>query len=235
MSVKYKDIAYSIEGAILYGQYNKSAKLPTEEELMKEYLVSRNTIRKAISLLVDRGYVYQVQGSGIFIRQTSKDGYITLGNMRGLTGDFPSKVITTKLLVLEQVKADVEIAKKMKCVEGTELYHVKRLRYLDGYSFAVEYSYYNKNIVPYLNNEIVEKSIYSYILNDLKLNIGFADKIIYCDKLSTEHSELLQLSEGDPATIIEDTVYLTNGLIFDVSKVVYNYKMAKMLSLANYK
>ncbi len=235
MSVKYKEIAKSIENAILSDKYKKSDKLPTEEELMKEFSVSRNTIRKSISLLVDRGYVYQVQGSGIFIRERSKDGYITLGNMRGLTGDFPSKVITTKLLSLEQVKANEEISKKMRCDVGTDLYHVKRLRYLDGVNFAVEYSYYNKDIIPYLSNDIVEESIYRYILNDLKLNIGFADKIIYCDKLDKEHSELLNLDEGDPATIIEDTVFLTNGLIFDISKVIYNYKMAKMLSLANYK
>lgn len=235
MAVKYKEIAKSIENAILHDEYVERAKLPTEEELMQRFLVSRNTIRKAISLLADRGYVYQVQGSGIFIRQRSKEGYITLGNMRGLTGDFSSKKITTKLLNLELVKADEEIADKMRCTVGTSLYHVKRLRYLDETNFAVEYSYYNKDIIPYLNSDIVEKSIYSYILNDLKLNIGFADKIIYCDKLSKEHSELLGLDEGDPATIIEDTVFLTNGLIFDVSKVIYNYKMAKMLSLANYK
>nr|WP_243240353.1 GntR family transcriptional regulator [Clostridium cibarium] len=155
--------------------------------------------------------------------------------MRGLTGDFPSKKITTKLLELRVEEASEEIAEKMRCAEGTNLYFVKRLRFLDEENFAVEYSYYNKDIVPYLNNEIVEKSIYEYIRKDLKLNIGFADKIIYCDKLDEEHSELLCLDEGDPATIIEDTVFLTNGLIFDISKVIYNYKMAKMLSLASYK
>ncbi|WP_310938736.1 GntR family transcriptional regulator [Clostridium sp. SHJSY1] len=235
MAIKYKEIGNSIEERIISGVYKQSKKLPTEEELMREYMVSRNTIRKAISLLVDRGYLYQVQGSGIFIRQTSKDGFITLGNMRGLTGDFPSKKITTKLLELRVIEASEELAEKMRCVVGTNLYFVKRLRFLDDENFAVEYSYYNKDIVPYLNNEIVEKSIYEYILKDLKLNIGFADKMIYCDKLDNEHSELLCLDEGDPATIIEDTVFLTNGLIFDISKVIYNYKMAKMLSLANYK
>lgn len=235
MSIKYKEIADLMESSILNDEYAENAKLPTEEELMQRFEVSRNTVRKAISLLADRGYVYQVQGSGIFIRQRSKEGYITLGNMRGLTGDFASKVITTKLLKLEQIKANEEIAKKMRCDVGTDIYYVERLRYLDGVNFAVEYSYYNKNIIPYLNDDIVEKSIYSYVLNDLKLNIGFADKIIYCDKLDKKHSKLLKLEEGDPATIIEDTVFLTNGLIFDISKVVYNYKLAKMLSLANYK
>ena len=113
MAVKYKEIAQLLEESILHDKYKNCSKLPTEEELMREFSVSRNTIRKSISLLVDRGYVYQVQGSGIFIRQTSKEGCITLGNIRGLTGDFQSKDITTKLLDLKQVKANEDLAKKI--------------------------------------------------------------------------------------------------------------------------
>ncbi|MDD6794208.1 MAG: GntR family transcriptional regulator, partial [Clostridiaceae bacterium] len=100
MAIKYKEISESIQLKIIDGLYNNTKKLPTEEQLMQEYNASRNTIRKAISILVDRGYIYQVQGSGIFIRETSRDGCITLGNIRGLTGDFKSRKITTKLLDL---------------------------------------------------------------------------------------------------------------------------------------
>ena len=33
---------------------------------MNRFEVSRNTIRKVISQLVNRGYIFQVQGSGMF-------------------------------------------------------------------------------------------------------------------------------------------------------------------------
>ena len=202
---------------------------------MQEYNASRNTIRKAISILVDRGYIYQVQGSGIIIRETSRDGCITLGNIRGLTGDFKSRKITTKLLDLSIINAEGDIAKKFKCEEGTEIYVVKRLRNMDGEPFAIECAYYYKEIIQYLNKEIVRNSIYDYILNHLKLNIGFADKTIYAEKLSKEESELLLLEEGEPALVNEDVVFLTNGLIFNVSKLIYNYKTAKMISQSNFR
>lgn len=235
MAIKYKEICNFIEKDIRDGLYNDTKKLPTEETLMKQYEVSRNTVRKAISLLVDRGYVYQVQGSGIFIRETTKDGCITLGTMKGLTGDFASKKITTKVLNLEIAEADEERANKLRCEIGTELYFVKRLRFLDSEPFAIECAYFNKDIIPYLSKEIAKKSIYNYMTTHLKLNIGFADKMIYCELLDEDNANYLGLKENDPTIIIEDTVFLTNGLVFNTSKVMYHYKKAKMLSISNNK
>ena len=50
MSAKYKLIVDEIEKDILDGKYNKIGKLPTEEELVAHYDVSRTTVRKAISI-----------------------------------------------------------------------------------------------------------------------------------------------------------------------------------------
>ena len=47
-------------------------------------------------------------------------------------------------------------------------------------------------------------------------------------------AEILNLKKDDPALIIENTVFLTNGEIFEVSKVVHNYKNAKLLKSANF-
>ena len=66
--IKHKEVPSAIENSILEGKYDNTIKLPTEEELMNEFNVSRNTIRKAIEILSGRGLVYQVQGSGIFLR-----------------------------------------------------------------------------------------------------------------------------------------------------------------------
>lgn len=234
MASKYKEISEKIEEEIKSGKYDETKKLPTEEELMKKYAVSRTTIRKSIAILVTKGYIYQVQGSGIFIREAALKDYLSLENLKGLTRDFPNKKIKSKLVKLDILKADKELSEKMKCTIGTDLYFVIRIRNVDNKPFAIEYTYFNKDIIPYLNKDIADKSIYSYILNDLKLNIGFADKIIYADKLNLEDAEILNLKKDDPALIIENTVFLTNGEIFEVSKVVHNYKNAKLLKSANF-
>ena len=82
---------------------------------MNRFEVSRNTIRKVISQLVNRGYIFQVQGSGMFLRETSVTDYINLGSLRGLTKNLVSQNIETKVLDLEVIDADEEIAKRMQC------------------------------------------------------------------------------------------------------------------------
>ena len=234
MSTKYKQIVSELEADLLSGKYNEVKILPREEELIEKYQVSRTTIRKAIAMLVNKGYVYQVQGSGIFIREASLQDYVSLENLKGLTRDFPDKKIESKLINLMVINADEDLAKQMKCDVGTDIYFLERLRYVNEEPFAVEYTYLNKNVIPYMSEEIAHRSIYSFIINDLKLSIGFADKIIYADKLDSESAQLLQLSENDPTLVIENTVFLTNGTVFEVSKVIHNYKNTKLLKLANF-
>ena len=49
------------------------------------------------------------------------------------------------------------------------------------------------SIIPYLNEDIAKTSIFSFIINDLKLTIGFSEKYIFAKPLSKEDQELLNL------------------------------------------
>ena len=231
---KYKEIAIDIINEIKTGKYSDSNKLPTEDELSNKYDASRTTVRKAISLLTTKGLVYQVQGSGVFVREAAFKNYVSLEEVKGLTRDFPNSEIKSEIIKLEVVKSNEEISKKMKCEIGTNLYFIKRLRYKDGIPYAIENSYFNKNIVPYLSEEIAKNSIYTYILDDLNLSICFAYKLIYADELNNENAKLLGLNEHDPGLIIENVVFLSNGDIFEISEVIHNYKVTKLLKLANF-
>ena len=51
---------------------------------------------------------------------------------------------------------------------------------------ALERTYYNKEIVPYLGKEIAEGSIFNYLKDDLKISFGFDDKYLTAIKLSKE-------------------------------------------------
>lgn len=122
MSAKYKQIADVLEQNIRDGLFNETKKLPTEEALMNRFEVSRNTIRKVISQLVNRCYIFQVQGSGMFLRETSVTDYINLGSLRGLTKNLVSQNIETKVLEIEVIEANEEIVERMQCEIGTRLY-----------------------------------------------------------------------------------------------------------------
>ena len=59
----YSDIIESIKS----GKYKVGDQLPTENDLAKNYDVSRITTKKALEMLVDDGYVRRIRGKGSFV------------------------------------------------------------------------------------------------------------------------------------------------------------------------
>ena len=107
--LKYQLIANQIEDHIYENDLPKGTKLPTVEQFASDYGVSKSTIVKALETLVLRGIVYQVQGSGIFVRKRNKKGYINFNSPKGFTDNLEEHKITSKLVDLELVKPDDEI------------------------------------------------------------------------------------------------------------------------------
>ena len=67
MAAKYQQVEHELIHRIRTDQYSINEKLPTETNLIKEFNVSRQTIRRAISELERKHYVYKIQGSGTYV------------------------------------------------------------------------------------------------------------------------------------------------------------------------
>lgn len=69
MSAKYVEIAAQLRSQILNGDYEIIKKLPTESELSKTYGVNRQTVRRALSVLMRENLIESRQGSGYYIKE----------------------------------------------------------------------------------------------------------------------------------------------------------------------
>lgn len=146
--LKYEIIVNDLQKRILNEEFKETGKIPTEEKLIEEYNVSRNTIRTAIKILMNLGVIYPVQGSSIFIRNPKRKGTVYLNSTRGVTLDNPENNIENILLKLEIIYADAQLAKQMSCKINTPIYYLKRLRIVVGISYAIERTSYNKILFP---------------------------------------------------------------------------------------
>lgn len=61
---KYKQLFKQLERDILGEKYQLGDFLPSEHQLMEIYQVSRDTVRKALSLLQEEGLIEKVRGQG---------------------------------------------------------------------------------------------------------------------------------------------------------------------------
>jgi len=63
---KYITLKESLKNDILSGVYRPGDKLPSEYQLVNSFGVSRHTVRKALSILEDEGYIIAKHGKGTF-------------------------------------------------------------------------------------------------------------------------------------------------------------------------
>lgn len=92
MSTKYEMVKRAVQSKITDGTYTPYQKISSESELMKEFNVSRHTVRQAIGDLVSMGWLYREQGSGTFCADRSK-----LNNLQNFSDQKKIAIVTTYL------------------------------------------------------------------------------------------------------------------------------------------
>lgn len=232
--LKYQQIALELEKYIEDHNLQQGDKLPVLESLMHDFEVSKSTIIKALDLLEKKGYVYQVRGSGIFVRRLKRKGYISLLSNQGFKKDLEDYTMTSEVLELKIIPASINIANTLNIETHADVYYVKRVRYINDQPLCVEESYFDKDIVTYLNKEIIRESIFTYLREGLGLNIGFSDSYLFVNTLNEEEATHLQLDVGAPKLRMESIFYLANGRPFNFSMLTYNYQQSQFFIQSGY-
>ncbi|MEU7911383.1 GntR family transcriptional regulator [Microbispora bryophytorum] len=68
----FEQVAAAIVEGITKGGYEPDEVLPSETEMMAEYGVAKKTVRAAVALLREQGWVYTVPAIGTFVSQRDK-------------------------------------------------------------------------------------------------------------------------------------------------------------------
>lgn len=220
--LKYQAVAHKILTHIEENKLQKGDKLESIEALAERYETSKNTIIKALDVLDSKGIIYQVRGSGIFVRGHKRKGYINLLEMKEVTSSLKNFNTQTEVLALEVQISEAEIEANLELEDKAELYYVKRLHAIEGRPFSIEESYYLKEFVPYLNQEIAEASIFDYLERDLELGFAFVDHFMRIVTLAPENRQLLNLRRQKSGLLIESVYSLKNGRPFNYKKTLFH-------------
>lgn len=217
---KYKEIADDIRKGILDGKYSPNEQLPLEKEMCQYYDVSRITIKKAVDELVEEGLVIKRRGAGTFVKafdNSDVEGFSMSKQFSGFSECNKNKKVESKIIKFEVVHPTEEIAIKLKMTCDDFVYYIIRVRYADGEPIVIEYTYMPIGVIPGIKNDVLYKSIYSYIENELKLKIKSAHRTIRAILPSELEMENLEIDKGTPILEVEQTGFLDNGQPFEYS------------------
>ena len=178
------------------------------------YKASRDTIRKALDILLKNGYIQKNKGKGSLVLDVDKVAFPVSGvtSFKELAKTINGEVITE---VIEVTLNPVdEIIKKELYMEQGNYYKVKRVRKIDGERVILDIDFLNANIVPGINRKIANDSLYSYIENELDLKISFARKEFTVVKASDEEKKLLDMLDYDLLVCVKSYTYLEDASLF---------------------
>lgn len=223
---KYNYIAGVVRKKIIDGDYEINQKLPSEKELGAEFSASKLTIKKALDILVSEGLIIKRRGAGTFVKSLSVDEMERLiidNQMRGTTAFNPGKTVTSKVLDFSVIPAPEKVSKKLNIAEESFVYEIYRVRLVEEQPTVMEKMYMPIDLIVGLKKEDIEGSIYEYIEEKLGLTIQSGHRTITVRKVTDFEAEELNLEQGDPVAVAEQTGYLSTGVPFEYSISVHRY------------
>lgn len=202
-------------------EWNHEDKIPAEMDLCKQYCVSRITIRKALSELVNEGYLIRKRGKGTFVSlpkiEQNLSSFYSLSEEFKKMGFFPH----SDLLEFSLQIPSPEICKALSLSEDNMAYYFKRLRYADDVLIAIEFTYIPADIFLGIKEEdIKEKHLYDVMRDCYGVIPIFAEESIGATLIGEKESIYFRLKKGCPAISINRLTYsndrcieYTNGVI----------------------
>ncbi|MBY4986332.1 UTRA domain-containing protein [Streptococcus suis] len=231
---KYKKVYADIKEKIEQNLWQANQEMPTENELMEIYSYSKDTIRKALSLLEMDGYIQKRQGrnSVILDHNLVRKPFVSELKTVSELNRSAHHQVQTELTNLYIVQGQPEVMKELEVDEKTDLYRVSRVRTIDGERLEHEISYFDRRIVPYLSKEVAESSIYQYLENDLGLEISHSRREISFRFATEEEKSLLDLADYDMVVSVTSTTYLADGRPFQYGTITYRPDKVTFVSMA---
>ena len=219
----YHDIAKDIIAKINDGTFDD--KLPTEQELMAQYGVSRNTIRRAIDIVYQRGLLRRVQGSGYYVNSqpSASKAIMNLSVGTGLAMHTPDTKLTSKVVTFDKIRVDHTHAKLMRVADNTEMFRIVRLRYLDGEVYNLEHGYYPTSVVPVLTVDAINDSIFEFLNETYNIQATSSEDYVSMEALTADQAQLLGKDPGDCVLALSQLNFCGNGLFFNYSISQYVY------------
>lgn len=204
----YMQLREEIKDKIVTGEYKPGDKIPTEEELCRQYAISRSVCRQAIMELVSEGYLERKQKKGTIVKQNRHTGFfkeiISFNAEMQRSGYSPRSVI----LHSEFTSCPEKIASLMGVQTGQPVIHIDRLRYRNDEVVYYVNAYYNPEFLPDFITAVHDNDSFYDVMNkkyDIKISrVHRYFKAITC---SSKMAEILNCKPGAALAFIESREY----------------------------
>jgi len=216
----YLQVASAMRRKIETGQWVSGQKLPSLEQLSKEFEVALLTARQAVSLLVEEGLIWRKQGTGTFVSSGITDPRWL--NLQTEWSNLKKMFVGVKQKKLE-MKENVQ-APPFDPSYGfpAKSYHyMKRLSTKGGNPFNVVDIYLDQAVYA-IAPEMFLKNMVVYVIDQLPgIKVSKARQIMTISTADLESAQLLETTIGAPVAHVRRIICNEKDTVIYLGDVVY--------------
>lgn len=208
----YHQVYTFLKQIILGGYYKDGDQLPPEIALASTLKVSRQTIRRVMSLLVNEGFIERFSGKGTFISlKNSRNEFFLDKSFSQQMADLGMETYS-KVLEKSQGIIDETTSVFLKTKLGSPYFKLTRLRFGDGEPISLQTALVLTECCRDLNKyDFRHQSLFQLLTDVYKLEIAeILDNLNAV--LADEHlANMLQVDVGAPLLREQSVTFLTAG------------------------
>jgi len=200
---RYMWVYNFLKDQIEVGDYKVGDYLPPEHELQRTFQVSRTTVRKAVEMLAQHGFLYIKQGRGTEVldfKATQRLGLVTSFSETLREQGFTVEQADIRV---QTVAAPRRIAEDLRVEPGTLLARIDRTTLANAAPIALMTNYLLPELVPGIEKKIAGmRSLYSFLESEYNLSIEAATDFISARGASAAEAQALRVGESAPLLVV---------------------------------
>lgn len=219
----YAQLMKVIKGIIASEELAPGDQLPSEPALCETYGVSRTVVRHALRELEAEGLIIRRKGKGTFVAEP-KISESLVQKLTGFYHDMTERGLTpvTQVLSQEIIPATDFIAGKLDIREGSPVYTLERLRFVDDEPLLLVRAYLPYALCHGIENvDLSKASLYDTLDKRFGLRIANGRRTIEAVAADERQADLLDIAAGDPVLLLESLAYLDDGTTIEFFQAVH--------------
>lgn len=233
---KFYDIYQDLKRKIEKKEYSSGSLLPSEKKLAEIYAVSRETIRKALTLLLEDGYIQKKQGKGSIVLDIQRFNFPVSGLTSFKELQDTQHMNNETIVVKNKVERIPEyLADVLNLPSDTEVISLVRLRKISGEVVILDKDYLLRDVVEKVPSQAAENSLYEYLEGACGLNIAYAKKEFVVEPVTQEDRKLMNLKQDTHVVVVKSEAYLEDTRFFQYTESRHRLDRFKFVEFARRK
>jgi GntR family histidine utilization transcriptional repressor len=219
MQPLYLRVKRHILAKIGSGTWAASTRVPSENEIVKEFGVSRMTANRALRELRDEGVLVRIAGVGSFVAERQARAHPL--EIRSIAEEIRERghVHRAEIVSLERVRAVAELAEDFKVAPRSELYCSVIVHYENERAVQLEDRYVSPKLAPeYLKIDFGTTTPTDYLLSVAPLQE--AEHLLRAVMPDERTRKLLAMKRDEPCLLVIRRTW-TDGQIASVARLYH--------------